>query len=205
MIFWAGSLRGPMALPGQYTVEVKQGDRHSQRQPFVILSDPRTEASEEDLIAQFEFIQGVNAKVTEAHQSIVKIREIRKQMNQIKPILKESDQAEDLLDKVKEIEDKLSKIEKTLYQTQNESRQDPLNFPIRLTNKLAYLNTINSGGAYAPTRQQQEVREDIEGKINSELSEFRNVLQSDLPAFNEAYRNLSLDVIKLDDDKKTDG
>jgi len=205
MIFWAGSLRGPMALPGQYTVEVKQGDRHSQRQPFVILSDPRTEASEEDLIAQFEFIQGVNAKVTEAHQSIVKIREVRKQMNQIKPILKESDQAEDLLDKVKEIEDKLSKIEKTLYQTQNESRQDPLNFPIRLTNKLAYLNTINSGGAYAPTRQQQEVREDIEGKINSELSEFRDVLQSDLPAFNEAYRNLSLDVIKLDDDKKTDG
>ncbi|MBX2815570.1 MAG: glycosyl hydrolase [Saprospiraceae bacterium] len=200
MIFWAGSLTGPMAMPGEYTVRIDHGDE-SVTEKFTILMDPRSEASEEELLAQFNFIQDVNAKVSEAHQTIKEIRKIKSQMNQLKPILKGDEQSEDLLKEAEDIEKKISEIEKTLYQTQNQSRQDPLNFPIRLTNKLAYLNTINRGGDYAPTQQQIGVKEDIGGQIDQQLDIFRSVVEEDLPRFNENYRSKSLDVIKIDQKK----
>ena len=49
----------------------------------------------------------------------------------------------------------MSTIEETLYQTQNESRQDPLNFPIRLNNKLGHLGSLSGFGSFS-VRERKE-------------------------------------------------
>ena len=48
MILWWASLNGPMALPGEYTVELSVNDK-PQKQSFSLLRNPVSEASEEDM------------------------------------------------------------------------------------------------------------------------------------------------------------
>ena len=204
MIMWAGSLSGPRALPGTYAVVLKVGDQVT-KASFEILADPRNESSKEDMAAQFNFILDVNNHVTKAHQTIKKIRTIGKQFDQVMPILEKHAQAGELLEKAKEIRKGLIDIEESLYQTKNQSRQDPLNFPIRLTNKLAYLNTLNRSGDYAPTQQSLDVKNELVKKINQELVKFNKIEKEELTSFNEAYRALDLDIIQLEEEKKKDG
>ena len=97
----------------------------------------------------------------------------------------------------KQIDSTISVIEKTLYQTKNQSRQDPLNFPIRLTNKLAHLNSLTGRGNFAPTAQAKEVKVEMETKINEQLEQFETVKRDDLPAFNKLVKEMQVDVVKL--------
>ena len=72
--------------------------------------------------------------------------------------------------------DKLTAIEEALYQTRNESRQDPLNFPIRLNNKLSYVKTLASMSEAAPTAAMIGVRDELAGEISDDLLQIRGLL-----------------------------
>lgn len=204
MILWAGSLAGPVALPGIYQVTLKVGDQE-QSQQFEIRQDPRSDATPEDLAVQFNFIKEVNEKVTQAHQAIKQVRELRNQLEQITPGLKSAEGAENILKMADDIQKDMTEIEERLYQTKNRSSQDPLNFPIRLTNKLAYLNTTNRSGDYRPTRQAEAVKEELSGKIDHELSLLKRIFEEDLPRFNAAYRAIELDALRLKEMSDDDG
>lgn len=200
MIFWAGSLSGPVVLPGIYMVTLKVGS-YTQTQEFEVKPDPRSESTYEDMQAQFSFIQEVNSKVTEAHKAIKQIREVKKQLDQVTPALKSIDGSKNIIEMGEEIRKGIMEIEEKLYQTKNRSNQDPLNYPIRLTNKLAYLNTISRGGDYAPTKQAKMVKEELSEAIDHELSLLKRIFEEDLPKFNESYRNLEMDALNLKQEK----
>lgn len=91
----------------------------------------------------------------------------------------------------------MTNIEEALYQTKNRSGQDPLNFPVRLTNKLGYLNSILGNGEYPPTDQAYKVREELMGLIDAELAKYRNVKTEMIPAFNQLARDKQMDAIIL--------
>jgi hypothetical protein len=201
---WGGSLSGPVALPGIYKVTLEVDDV-SHSQTFEIKQDPRSESTPEDLIAQFNFIREVNAKVSEAHVAIKQIREVRNQIEQIRPALKAIDAGEPLLKLADEIEKSMKEVEERLYQTKNRSNQDPLNFPIKLNNKLAYLNTITRKGDYRPTTQSYAVKEEMSQAIDAEIGTLRKIMEEDLPEFNKRYRELELDPIKPNDQVKSEG
>ena len=59
----------------------------------------------------------------------------------------------------------LRAIEEALYQTQNESRQDPLNFPIRLNDKLAGVMLSAAIGDHPPTASAVAVRDELFGRF----------------------------------------
>ena len=200
MIFWSGSLTGPKAVPGRYKVKLSLNGVE-QEQDFEILKDPRSESSQQDLIAQFEFCKAVVDKVTEAHEAVIDIRKIRKQLNDFTKDLAEEDM-KDIIDKTKSINEKMGKVEKALYQTKNQSRQDPLNFPIRLTNKLAHLNSLSRRGNFAPTKQAIQVQQELTQEIDKNLAEFYQVKQKDIPELNEMVKQKSMDLIRLKDKKE---
>ena len=72
------------------------------------------------------------------------------------------------------LDKKLTKVEEALYQTKNQSSQDPLNYPIRLNNKLAALAGVRgiARTARRPT-QAQEVYDDLAAKIDAQLADAR--------------------------------
>jgi len=85
-----------------------------------------------------------------------------------------------------------------MYQTKNRARQDPLNFPIKLTNKLAHLTSLMGNTDYAPTSQMVAVKEEMNAAIDVELAKYRRVLEVDVPKFNEMVREIGVGVIRVE-------
>ncbi|MCH2182031.1 MAG: hypothetical protein MK108_08505 [Mariniblastus sp.] len=197
MVLWGGGLQGPRVVPGIYTATLTQGD-HSETVEFEIRKDPRCSVSDEDLQAQFEFLIGVRDKLTETHEMIKQLREVKGQIDSLSQRLKgETYQA--IREQGQEITDRLSAIEKKLYQTQNQSPQDPLNFPIRLNNRLSSLVGVASMGDNAPTRQSIEVRDVLVSEIDALLAEAKQILSQDVQAFNQKVSAANVPAIFVDD------
>ena len=139
LIMWAAGLTGPKSYPGTYYVKLNVGES-SMMESFKILKDERSSSSNEDLEEQFEFLIGIRDKVTEIHKTIKQIRSTRDQLNNLNGKLNEDH--EQIRNSIKNIIERITNIEENLYQTKNKSGQDPLNFPIRLNNKLAHLSSV---------------------------------------------------------------
>ncbi|HEV3051101.1 MAG TPA: hypothetical protein VGX50_12380, partial [Longimicrobium sp.] len=82
----------------------------------------------------------------------------------------------------------LTAVEETLYQTKNQSSQDPLNYPIRLNNKLAALMSHVEEAESAPTEQSYQVFQELSGQLDRELAALNQVWAQDLEAFNRLLR-----------------
>jgi len=143
---------------------------------------------------QFDFINSINKTMDKAHKSIKKIRSIKSQLLKFTSIYNQ-DNLSKLKEKANELSDDLSKIEKALYQTQNRSGQDPLNFPIRLTNKLGHLNSLVSMGDFSPTEQDIAVKEYLTNQININLEIFDKLMVEEVKNFNELFNNNKLNYL----------
>jgi photosystem II stability/assembly factor-like uncharacterized protein len=202
MILWWADLSGAKAVPGTYKVElIVNGEKQSQS--ISIISTPNSEASEADMQAQFDFVSEINATVDKAHKSIKNIRSFNKKLSAFEGLYagREEQGIKDMIAMSKEMKKKFDEVEKALYQTQNRSGQDPLNFPIRLTNKLAHLNSLVQIGDFAPTSQSMEVKNELTAEIEKQLAVFDGVLNSDIKKFNEEFNKLELDYLVIEKEK----
>lgn len=198
MILWWGSLEGPKAVPGDYKVDLMvNGKSHIQN--FTILQRPDSEGTLADIEAQHTFVKSINTKLDDAHQAIIDMRSLRAQMEGY--VSKIDDQ--DVKDYASEIDSLMTEVEEALYQTQNKSGQDPLNFPIRLTNKLAHLNSLTQMGSndFPPTAAAIAVRDELNSLIDAQLDRWQSVKTYMLPKLNDLVRKKSLDVIILEGKK----
>jgi photosystem II stability/assembly factor-like uncharacterized protein len=198
MILWAASLQGPRAIPGTYKVTLSVNGE-TQSKPFTVLADPRAESSLGGMKEQFEFIKDVNKTMDDAHKSIKKIRNINKQLGAFQKQYKGDDNVKELVKRAKVLEEQLSDIEKALYQTKNRSGQDPLNFPIKLTNKLGHLNSLVSRGDFPPTAQDILVKNELTGKIDVQLRAFNKILNDEIKSFNAAFNGKQLNYLFVQD------
>ena len=192
LIMWAGSVRGPRAAPGTYRTRLIAGD-DSLEVTFELRKDPRSSSSVADLQEQFEFLIGIRDKLTETHEAIKEIRELRTQIRRITGNMDEEHAA--ITDSAKALIQKITEIEETLYQTKNQSRQDPLNFPIRLNNKLAAVGGNASIGDFRPTDQAIEVRDNLVMLIDAELEKLQSIIETDVPALNAMIRQANIPAI----------
>ena len=99
----------------------------------------------------------------------------------------------------KKMKEDFGEIEKALYQTKNRSNQDPLNFPIRLTNKLAHLNSLVGLDDFPPTDQDVAVKNELTNKINAELATFEKLVDDEMKAFNDEFNALGLSYLSVED------
>jgi len=197
MILWWADLEGPRVLPGEYAVELNVNG-NKQRKNFTVLPNPNAETDAAGLKAQYEFITDVNATVDEAHKSIKKIRKINDQLKSFQTQYQDKTEVKDLVEKAKEMEKRFGEIEKALYQTQNKSGQDPLNFPIKLTNKLAHLNSLVGMDDFPPTDQDIAVKNELTSEIKKELSAFNSLIDKEIEDFNRQFNAKNLNYLFLD-------
>ena len=166
-------------------------------QDFQIRKDPRSQVTVAQIQQQFDYLQKIVAKVTETHETIESIRELRGQLNEWSGRIAGDTTQADLQEDIKELVKAITEIEETLYQTKNRSGQDPLNFPIRLNNKLAHLNSLMGMGDYPPTAQAVEVRDELIEGVDAELKIWEQVKGEMLTEFNRLVRELRVDAVRL--------
>jgi photosystem II stability/assembly factor-like uncharacterized protein len=196
LILWGGGTQGPRAVPGRYTARLVVG-RDSVEAPVELRPDPRVRATEADYAAQFAFLTQVRDKLTETHKAIKRIRDAREQINGVVGRLPAGAQADSVKAQGRRLVRALTQVEENLYQTKNRAGQDPLNYPIRLNNRLAGVASSASQGDFRPTDQHEAVRREVTALIDAELARLGTLLTTDVAAFNAAVRALNLDAVVI--------
>ena len=183
MILWGGQARGPKVLPGNYLVRLAV-DGTSSTVQFQVRADPRSEVSQEALEEQFIFLSAVRDVLDRTHRAILDVRQVRKQIRQLEARLEKIGGGEEIAEAGRKLDEAMTAVEEALYQTKNQSRQDPLNFPIRLNNKLSALANTVDLSLDRPTNQAEAVRQEITSAIEEQLEHLDEIWRRDLPAFN---------------------
>lgn len=182
MVFWGGfggTIQGP---PGAYTVRMKVGtETFTQR--AVLQRDPRSECTDEDLRSQFEFALQIRDRVTEANNAVLVIRDAKKKLDEA---AKDEPSISKRADSLKA---KLSAVEEEIYQVKMQSGQDPLNYPIKLNNRIAALLGIVLSGDNRPTDGAYAVFANLTKLLQVELDRLNAILKGDLA-------NLNKDLVK---------
>jgi hypothetical protein len=192
IILWAGSTRGPLTPPGQYQVRLTAAGQ-TKTQPFTIVRSPLVRASDADLHAQFALAKQISDKLSAANAAVVRIRELKTQIA-------------DRLTKTKDtrlagaggaLTQKLTEVEGEIYQYRNRSSQDPLNFPIRLNNKLAALQGIVESGDAKPTDQAYAVFTELTSQLDRQLARLDALVAGELVSFNRELRRKKVGAVTV--------
>ncbi|HDR90325.1 MAG TPA: glycosyl hydrolase [Bacteroidetes bacterium] len=194
MILWGGTTRGPLALPGEYTARLVT-EKDSGETVLRILPDPAVETTFDGLKEQFTFLMEIRDTLSEVHQTILDIRKLRGDLKELQKRI--PDEGSELKELIVHTLKEISEVEEALYQTKNQSPQDPLNYPIRLNNKLAALAGAGSRGSYPPTRQDREVKAILEKAIREQLNRFSRIRTSAVPMINKMAIELQVPAVKL--------
>jgi photosystem II stability/assembly factor-like uncharacterized protein len=201
MILWGGGTDGPVAVPGTYQATLKVGGQ-SYTESFEVRKDPRLDVSQADLQKQFDLLMKVRNKLTETHDAIKRIRGVRDQLTSAADRAKGTAGEKAIADAADALKKKLTSVEEALYQTKNKSNQDPLNYPIRLNNKLASLQGVVGSADGAPTDQSYAVYDDLAAKIDRELASLKTALAEDVPAFVKLVKDQEVPAIVIRDENK---
>ena len=169
-------------------------DGREQTKPLVVRRNPTfKDVTDADLRAQFALAIKIRDKVSEANDAVVQIRGIKRE-------------AADRMAKnagagLKVAGDKLttnlSDVEDDIYQVKNQSGQDPLNFPIKINNRLASLLGVVSRSDARPIANAYPIFNDLKGELKVQTDRLQKVLNTDLVAFNAELRRLGLEAITV--------
>ena len=192
MILWAASTRGPRAVPGSYSVRLTVGGAvHTQ--PFQVLPHPLlAHVSATDLREQFRLAMEVRDRVTQANDTVVRIRGLKEQITDRTSRAK----APKIAAAADALTAALTSIEGEIYQYRNQSSQDPLNYPIKLNNKLAALMGVVDSGDGRPTEQSYAVFKDLASRLDEQLARLDTLLKTDLASFNKLLAGRKLAPVK---------
>jgi photosystem II stability/assembly factor-like uncharacterized protein len=197
LIMWAADTRGPLAPPATYQVRVT-ADGQSQMQSFAIKREPRllADVTDADLQKEFDLAMQVRDKTSDANQAVLLVRGIKPQIKDRKDKLdsKVGPTAKALDD----LEKNLTSVEVQIYQVNNQSPEDPLNFPIMLNNKIASLRGVVESADAAPTEQSFEVFQVLSSQLEQQLNKLDATVKKELPAVNQMLQKQRLAPIKAE-------
>ena len=191
LIMWAGSVRGPLAPPGRYSVRIT-ANGVSKTQQFELKRNAAVAGvTDADLQQQFALARRINERVSAANEAVLRIRHLK---TQIADRIGRSGDAS-IKSAGETLSSRLTDVEGEIYQYRNRSSQDPLNYPIRLNNKLAALQTIVEAGDYRPTDQAVAVFKELSARLDAEIGKLEDVVRSELAAFNKQLGAAGLDTV----------
>lgn len=190
MILWYVLREGPYVLPGEYQAELIAGT-DTMRVKFPVMLDPRLEVDLSELQAQQNYMDRIRQGMDSMNTVIREIRQLRSDLERSKDRINDSALSEE----INSILAACQEIEESLYQTQNRSPQDPLNYPIRLNNKYGHLGALASIGFQAPTQSMIAVEKELYSQIENEFEKWDSI-KTRVRALNEAIKTSDFDILK---------
>ena len=197
LIMWSADTRGPIAPPGQYQVRLTANGQ-TVSQPFAVRREIRVlgDVSDADLQKQFELAIKIRDRTSQANEAVLLVRGIKPQI----------DDRESKLDSktgptaraLQHLRQNLTSVETELYQVKNQSREDPLNFPIMLNNRIAALGGVIESADVVPTDQSYDVYQMLSGQLDKQLTTLGDAVQKELPQVNQMLQRQKLAPIKAE-------
>ncbi|HEY6392530.1 MAG TPA: glycosyl hydrolase, partial [Bryobacteraceae bacterium] len=194
MVLWgARAEQGPLAPPGEHHARIIVNGV-MQTEKLRVMKDPRLSAvTNADLQEQFKLASQVRDKVSEADEMVIRIRTIK---NQLKD-RSEKAKNPDINAASERLSAKLTAVEEDLYQVQNRSNQDPLNFPIKLNNQLAALARSIETGDAKPTDASYIVFQELNARLDALKARLADALTNNLAQVNGLLTNHQMEKVSI--------
>jgi photosystem II stability/assembly factor-like uncharacterized protein len=193
LIMWAAGTQGPLAPPGSYQVRLTVDGQVVGTQPMRVEKDPRlTHVTSAEFEEQFRLALQIRDRTSEANGAVLLIRDLR---GQVEDRLSRTEDAA-----VRRSADALlasiGEVESAIYQVRLEARQDPLNYPIRLNNKIAALLGQVESADGRPTVQQYEIFEELSTELAAEITRLESALDGELAELNRQLEARGLEPVR---------
>jgi hypothetical protein len=195
LIMWAASARGPQAPPGTYQVRVT-ADGDAQTQTFAIRREPHLlkDVTDQDLQEQFDLAIQIRDRASMANEAVLLARGIKQQIQDRKSKLDPKQTA--AIKALDDLEKAVSDVEGEIYQVRLQSSQDPLNFPIKLNNKIAALQGIVESADVKPTEQTYSMFRTLSNRLDEQLRNLDTAITTKMPPANQLLQRQKLEPIK---------
>jgi hypothetical protein len=195
MILWAASVTGPLVPPGAYKVRMTVGGKAIATEAFNVLPDPRVKATLAEWQEQSRLALQIRDRFSEANDAVKEIRRIKTEVadRQGKMPAGQHDAFSALSSAFTTA---LSEVEDSLYQTKNRSGQDPLNYPIRLNNRIGALLGVVQSSDGRPTQQSYDVYKVVSTELTKDLDKLHRLTSTNLPKINALLRAAGLKEIE---------
>ncbi|HUP89298.1 MAG TPA: hypothetical protein VM100_08110, partial [Longimicrobiales bacterium] len=110
-----GTLDGPLALPGNYSVRLI-ADKDTMVRQFEVVNDPRVRTPTAELAKQFELVTKVRDRINDIVENSVRSEDIMTQMESRVAMSKDQPFAKRVSDQVKPLREKVDSIRRDLYE-----------------------------------------------------------------------------------------
>jgi hypothetical protein len=166
-------------------------DGRTLTQPLTVRRHPLRPATDADLKEQFDLSIQIRDKVSEANRAVIQIREIKSKLAE--RLAKSNDPQ--LKAAGERLTANLSAVEEEIYQVRNQSGQDPLNYPIKINNRIASLLRVVSTGDGKPIGNAYVIFKDVTRELKVQTDRLEQVLATDAAAFDSEARRLGLEIL----------
>jgi hypothetical protein len=193
---WGGRPRGPMAIPGTYQARLTVAGKQYTA-PVELKPDPRLKVSPADYAKQFELSSNIAHRIDDANRAVNQMRDLLEQLKDLRERYHDNAQAKEVLAAADALSKKVTPIEEEIVQTKSKASEDPLNFPIRVNNKLLLLmGTVDSADG-APTQQSAEVFDLLSKQLDASLAKWKQIQGTDIAAFNASVQKANLPAVTV--------
>jgi chromosome segregation ATPase len=164
---------------------------------FQVLKDPRVEATQADLQAQFELGMKIRDSMSRLNEAVIEVRDLREQLEDWEKRLTRQEGASEALATARSLKERLTSIEEELMNTKSSSRMmyPPPTAPPRLKKKPHFRAARLAPPDAVPTRQEYEVYDHLSEQLEEQLGALGDLAVQDIPAFNDALRSLDVPAV----------
>ncbi len=196
-VLWGGSTAGPIAAPGIYQAKLTVGEEIHIRE-WEWKTDPRVEASAQDLQDQFDFLIEIRDTLSRVNRAVNTLRRARSKIEKVCAEIKGRPESSAIIEESEAVKAKLTAVEEVLIQAKSKSGQDPLNYPVKLDNKLAALAAVVASADARPTDQSRDLFRELADKAAAEIARLAEVVETDIPGLNALLREAGIPHIILE-------
>jgi photosystem II stability/assembly factor-like uncharacterized protein len=186
---------GPLALPGKYTVKLT-ADGKTQTAPFELKLDPRITTSAEDLKKQFAMLFDIRQMLTRLYSAYGQMTDVRAQLKGMRERLPQNVSYQPVFSATSDLDTKLQSIQDELIESRNQANEDSLSYGVKLDGQLSGLSMyVNSSSDTAPTAAAEARFEQLRSQLESSLGKWKQVVETDLPAFQKLTRDQNIQAV----------
>jgi photosystem II stability/assembly factor-like uncharacterized protein len=177
--------RGPLVVPGKYTVRLIVGN-HSYNQPLTVRMDPRVTTSPSGLAEQFDLETKLSRALAQDYEAYTQIKGLQSQIKTVETQLSSNRRARLTVNNLEALSHRLAGIENGPHKTEGAEGLKPL------SGDLASLDTVADSADTVPTTQARAAADEKLSSLKSRLAEWNEIRSAELPTLNQRLRNFGI-------------
>jgi hypothetical protein len=147
-----------------------------------------------NLREQFDLAMKIRDRTSAANDAVLRIRRLKSAVADRSARASAAEVKAAAMDVLR----KLSAVEENLHQVRNRSGQDPLNFPIKLNNRIAALGRSVQTGDARPTASSYVVFRELSAELDVQLRQLDRLIGAEVASFNRLLAERNLDRVQAD-------